>query len=43
MPVWVNAGEVFLEEDYEIYHGVDAYAITGFFYNLTEKTGISPK
>jgi len=33
--IWITAGEVFLEESYDISPGIDAYAITGFFYNVT--------
>lgn len=36
--IWITAGEVFLEESYEISPGKEAYAITGFFYNVTEGT-----
>jgi hypothetical protein len=36
--IWITAGEVFLEESYEISPGVDAYAITGFFYKVTGNT-----
>jgi len=36
--IWITAGEVFLEECYEIAAGVDAYAITGFFYRIRDKT-----
>ncbi len=32
--IWITAGEVFLEESYEISAGVEAYAITGFFYKV---------
>ncbi len=34
--IWITAGEVFLEESYEITPGVDAYAITGFFYRIQD-------
>jgi len=36
--IWVTAGEVFLEECYRTAAGVDAYAITGFFYRVKDKT-----
>ncbi len=36
--IWITAGEVFLEESYEISPGMDAYAITGFFYRVTDGT-----
>jgi hypothetical protein len=36
--IWITAGEVFLEESYELSPGIDAYAITGFFYNVTDDT-----
>jgi hypothetical protein len=36
--IWVTAGEVFLEESFEISPDKEAYAITGFFYNVTEDT-----
>lgn len=32
--IWITAGEVFLEESYVVSAGVDAYAITGFFYQV---------
>jgi hypothetical protein len=34
--IWITAGEVFLEQSYAIAAGVEAYAITGFFYTLKE-------
>jgi len=36
--IWITAGEVFLEESYEISPGKDAYAITGFFYKVANDT-----
>ena len=36
--IWITAGEVFLEESYGISTGVDAYAITGFFYKVADNT-----
>lgn len=36
--IWITAGEVFLEETYEVSPSVQAYAITGFFYKVTENT-----
>ena len=36
--IWITAGEVFLEESYEISPGMDASAITGFFYKVTDNT-----
>ena len=36
--IWITAGEVFLEETYEVSPGVQAYAITGFFYKIAENT-----
>lgn len=36
--IWIMAGEVFLEETYDVSPGVQAYAITGFFYQDTENT-----
>lgn len=36
--IWITAGEVFLEEIYQMSPGVDAYAITGFFYKVAEGT-----
>jgi 7,8-dihydropterin-6-yl-methyl-4-(beta-D-ribofuranosyl)aminobenzene 5'-phosphate synthase len=35
--IWITAGEVFLEEIYEASSGVEAYAITGFFYKVRDK------
>ena len=32
--IWITAGEVFLEEIYEVAPGVEGYAITGFFYKV---------
>jgi hypothetical protein len=34
--IWITAGEVFLEETYEVSPGVQAYAITGFFYKVAD-------
>lgn len=34
--IWITAGEVFLEESYEVSPGVEAYAITGFFYKFKD-------
>ena len=34
--IWITAGEVFLEESYNVSPGVEAYAITGFFYKVRE-------
>jgi hypothetical protein len=34
--IWITAGEVFLEESYEVSPGVEGYAITGFFYKVTD-------
>jgi len=34
--IWITAGEVFLEEIYEVAPGVEGYAITGFFYKVRE-------
>jgi hypothetical protein len=36
--IWITAGEVFLEEIYAVSPGVDAYAITGFFYRVADNT-----
>ena len=36
--IWITAAEVFLEEIYAISPGVDAYAITGFFYKVADNT-----
>ena len=36
--IWITAAEVFLEEIYAISPGVDAYAITGFFYRVADNT-----
>lgn len=36
--IWITAGEVFLEEAYEISPGVQAYAITGFFYKVVKNS-----
>lgn len=36
--IWITAGEVFLEESYQVSPGVDAYAITGFFYKVKDGT-----
>jgi hypothetical protein len=36
--IWITGGEVFLEECYKTSEGVDAYAITGFFYTVTDGT-----
>ncbi len=36
--IWITAGEVFLEKIYEVSPGVQAYAITGFFYMVAENT-----
>jgi hypothetical protein len=36
--IWITAGEVFLEEIYEVSPGVQAYVITGFFYTVAENT-----
>lgn len=36
--IWITAGEVFLEETYEVSPGVQAYAITGFSYKVAENT-----
>lgn len=35
--IWITAGEVFLEESYQTDTGVDAYAITGFFYRVKDR------
>ena len=34
--IWITAGEVFLEESYNVAPGVQGYAITGFFYKVRE-------
>ncbi|MBA7646148.1 hypothetical protein ES703_53910 [subsurface metagenome] len=34
--IWITAGEVFLEESYEVSPGVEGYAITGFFYKVRD-------
>jgi hypothetical protein len=34
--IWITAGEVFLEEIYEVSPGVEGYAITGFFYKVRD-------
>jgi len=34
--IWITAGEVFLEEIYEVAPGVEGYAITGFFYKVRD-------
>lgn len=34
--IWITAGEVFFEEIYEVSRGVEAYAITGFFYKIKD-------
>jgi hypothetical protein len=34
--IWITAGEVFLEESYDISPGVEAYSITGFFYQVRD-------
>jgi hypothetical protein len=36
--IWITAGEVFLEEIYEVAPGVEGYAITGFSYKIREGT-----
>lgn len=36
--IWITAAEVFLEEIYAVSPGVDAYAITGFFYKVADNT-----
>jgi hypothetical protein len=34
--IWITAGEVFLEEIYEVAPGEEGYAITGFFYKVRD-------
>ncbi|MHC4726515.1 MAG: hypothetical protein ACYS17_04740 [Planctomycetota bacterium] len=34
--IWITAGEVFLEESYDVSPGVEGYAITGFFYKVRD-------
>ena len=34
--IWITAGEVFLEESYDVSPGSEGYAITGFFYKVRE-------
>jgi hypothetical protein len=34
--IWITAGEVFLEESFKVSPGVEAYAITGFFYKVSD-------
>ncbi|MCP4256164.1 MAG: hypothetical protein GY774_01395 [Planctomycetes bacterium] len=34
--IWITAGEVFLEEIYDVSLGVEGYAITGFFYKVRD-------
>jgi hypothetical protein len=32
--IWITAGEVFLEESFDVSPGMEGYAITGFFYKV---------
>jgi hypothetical protein len=34
--IWITNGEVFLEESYDVFPGVEGYAITGFFYKVRD-------